>query len=321
MRCPSVLFAGLLLAACAVDPPAERPPLASMEEPLALLVAPDEEAARAALPPGTFSGVEVEDARESLEDLLGEPRGLSVARVVENSPADAAGLEVGDVLLEAQLGAGPPVKLAYPADWRGLELGAEPGAELSVFLDRAGAGTRVFFPLEARVHPAEAPAVARYREEEQVGLVLRTASEVEARAAGLAPGAGAVVVGLARESPWRTAGVRFGDLLTSVGGAPVQHPEVVLRAIREADGPLALELVRDGQREHVEASVSHREHELTEVHIPLLVSYSRQRGTTSFSMLLGVFAWEHTQAAWELRLLWLLSLGGGDADRLHEVDI
>lgn len=115
--------------------------------------------------------------------------------------------------------------------------------------------------------------------------------------------------------------MRFGDLLTSVGGAPVQHPEVVLRAIREADGPLALELVRDGQREHVEASVSHREHELTEVHIPLLVSYSRQRGTTSFSMLLGVFAWEHTQAAWELRLLWLLSLGGGDADRLHEVDI
>ncbi len=74
------LFPALLaaLAACVSDPPAEPPPLAAMEEPLAWFAAPDEEAARAALPLGTFSGLSVGDARTSLEALLSEPAGLLV---------------------------------------------------------------------------------------------------------------------------------------------------------------------------------------------------------------------------------------------------
>jgi len=319
MRRP-LLPAALCLSACAVNPPSEPPPLASMEEPSALLAAPDEEAARAALPAGTFSGVEVEDARDSLEALLGEPQGLVVARVVENSPADAAGLEPGDVLLEAGLGPAPAKKLGYPSDWRALELEAEPGAELAVFFDRAGAGGRATLALEARVHPAGAPPVERFREEERVGVVLRTATEVEARAAGLAPGAGAVVVGLAKESPWRTAGVRFGDLLVAAGGEPVRHPEVVLRAIAAAEEPLLLELVRAGERRSLEAPVSSREQELTRIWVPLLFSYSRERGASSTSFLLGVFSYERTPAAWGMRILWIISFGGGDADRLREVD-
>ena len=37
----------------------------------------------------------------------------------------------------------------------------------------------------------------------------------EARAAGLGPGGGAVVVGLSERSPWRAAGLRFGDLIVA----------------------------------------------------------------------------------------------------------
>ena len=55
----------------------------------------------------------------------------------------------------------------------------------------------------ARVAPAERDEGARFREEERVGFIVRSATEVEARSAGLAPGAGVVLVGLAAGSPWR----------------------------------------------------------------------------------------------------------------------
>ena len=38
------------------------------------------------------------------------------------------------------------------------------------------------------------------------------------------------------------------------------------------------------------------------------------------SMLLGLFRWEKTPAAWRVRLLWLIRFSGGDADRLESVE-
>src|SRR6187402_3709254 len=105
-RLPGALAAagalGLALAgaACRSAPPESAPPLATMEEPLALRAEPDDEAQRAELDPGAFSGVLVIDGRQSLEALLGEPEGVLVERVVENSPGAAAGLEPGDLLFE-----------------------------------------------------------------------------------------------------------------------------------------------------------------------------------------------------------------------------
>ncbi|MBI5364967.1 MAG: PDZ domain-containing protein, partial [Planctomycetes bacterium] len=99
-----------------------------------------------------------------------------------------------------------------------------------------------------RARAAKRAEAERFREEAKAGVVVRTATEVEARAAGLAPGAGAVVVGLARKSPWRAAGVRFGDLVVTVDGEPVAHPEVLMSALRTKAGPLRLGLLRDGAR-------------------------------------------------------------------------
>ena len=175
--------------------------------------------------------------------------------------------------------------------------------------------------LVQRVQPAERQPVERFREEQRVGVVLRTATEVEARAAGLGPGGGAVVVGLSRQSPWRSAGLRFGDLVTSIDGRPVAHPQDVLAALRDPDrDELRLGYVRDGRTTEVTALLSDRDRDVTEIHVPLLFSYSHERGTSETSLLLGLIAHESTAAAWRLRLLWLISFGGGDSDRLLEVD-
>ena len=109
------------LAACtSIDVPEAPPPLAAMEEPLELMPEPQDESARAALPKGSFTGLVVGDSRTSLDALAGEPEGVIVTSVVENSPADAAGLEVGDLVLEAR--AAQATALHWPSEWRRIDV-------------------------------------------------------------------------------------------------------------------------------------------------------------------------------------------------------
>ena len=101
MKKPLSLFLPCVLGACSLSPlPKAPPPLLSMEEPLTLKQEPDDEAARLALKLGCFSGLRLKTAW--FEDPLepGQtPDALEVTRIIENSPAQAASLRVGDLLL------------------------------------------------------------------------------------------------------------------------------------------------------------------------------------------------------------------------------
>lgn len=316
-----VLLAALSVGACASDTlPRRSPALVGLEEPLEWMEEPDDEAQRRALAPGAFTGVVVGDARASLDQMLDAPQGLAVIGVVENSPAASAGLVVGDLLLEAR-SKGETVALAWPADWRRMELECEPGASIFVLVDRAGAEREFELKTVARVAPAARRASARFTEDQRVGLVVRTATEVEARAAALGPGGGAVVVGLTRESPWRAVGIGYGDLIRAVDGVELAHPQVLLDRVRAAPAgaSVTLEIVRAGRVVSVDAPLSRRESQMDHVRIPLLYSFSRERDQREHSLLLGAIRWRSTPAAWDLRLLWLFSFGGGDSTRLERV--
>ena len=318
----------LLTALCCVASPAcslfsELPQqpiaLADMEEPLDLRAEPDDEAARAALPAGTFSGLYLRDARETLEDKLNEPETVIVDRVVENSPAAAAGLEKGDLVLEVQVDGGAPQELGTVSQWRQIELTSRPGAEVALVVDRAGREAETALTLVARAAPAARAATERYREEQRIGVVVRTATEVEARAAGLGPGAGAVVVGMSAKSPWRSAGLRFGDLVTAVDGEALTHPQLLLAAARAADrDSLEVTYCRDGEERTVTAALTERRAELTEVNLPLLFQYESGRDRSTWSVLYGLVGYRSTRAAWQFQLLWVIGIGGGDADELLE---
>ncbi|MSR63449.1 MAG: PDZ domain-containing protein [Planctomycetes bacterium] len=315
-----VPLSAILCAACAGSELTRKPPaLAGMEEPLERMQPPDDEAARLALPQGSFTGLVAGDARASLDAMLGEPQGVLVVSVVENSPADAAGIEAGDLVLEARTN--ETLVLYWPSEWRALELETKAGTTLRLVLDRAGAERECELTTIARVRAAERGASERIREEERVGVVLRTATEVEARAAGLGPGGGAVVVGLTRESPWREAGIVFGDLIRALDGVAVADPAMVVERIRSApeDGTLELEIVRAGARLKLSARASARAHEWNEIWIPLLFHYEKERDQSSTSALLGLYRYVSTPAAWRLRLLWFLRFSGGDADRLESL--
>jgi S1-C subfamily serine protease len=289
-----------------------------MEEPLLLFKEPADEAAREKLDPGCFSGIEVGSARTSLDETE-EPPGLLVKKIVENSPGDAAGLRLDDLLLAVTVPPHGEQDLVWPSDWRKVELSTPPGTTITVSYDRAGLTREAKLTLIPRVHPADRQEARRYRETERIGVVVRTATEVEARRAGLAPGAGAVVVGLSRTSPWREAGIVFGDLIVSIGGREVDHPQVVLDAIRNGTGKLEITFLRDGKKKTVEAPLSRREQEVTHLGVPPLFDYENDRGTRDLSILLGVISHKTTPAAWEWRILWIFHFSGGDADRLEEV--
>ncbi len=313
----------LLLSSCGLlSPglPVESPPLVDMEEPLDLYDEPNDEAARQELTAGGFTGVYVEDSRETLEALLGEGEGVVVSRVVENSPGDKAGLEAGDLILVVVMPDGEEELLTNPSQWRRIELQSAAGSELVVVFDRANLEQEVELVVVPRLRIPERGDTERFREEQAVGVVVRTATEVESRAAGLGPGGGAVIVGLSQRSPWRAAGLQFEDLVAAVNGVEVSHPQVVLEAIRNADGE-SLELVvqRGDERIEITAPVTSRESELQSLTIPLLFDYESSRGSSSTSLLFGLLSYESTEAAWEFGFLWFFSFGGGDADLLEEV--
>ena len=325
MRAALLLACAVFLSACSsLIPrklPDKLPPLADMEEPLALMQEPKDEDARKSLPLGGFTGVYVADVRKTLDELEGDAAGVRVTRVVENSPGDAAGIEEGDVLVEATDAVGERHALTYPSQWRAIELAAKPGTELHVVVDRGGAQKKAVIEFVARVRVPDREAVVRLREEEKVGIVLRSATEVEARAAGLGPGGGAVVVGLSGASPWREAGLRFGDLIVAIDGKEVAHPQAVLDAIRAAEknATMSVEIYRDAAKQTIDASVSRRAKEIDHINIPIIFSYDAERGDTEWSAILGLVNYHSTIAAWQLRLLWFVKFGGGDADRLVEV--
>jgi C-terminal processing protease CtpA/Prc len=322
MRALFLLSIAVACSACELIPrklPRESPPLFDMEEPLELRAEPQDETERATLDPGSFTGIYTSDSRQSLDALMAEPEGVLVARVVENSPADVAGIEAGDLLLEARVG-DTTTALHWPSEWRKIELETKADAEIELVYDRAGAEMRAKLVTVKRARPTDRAEALRFREDEKVGVVVRNATEVEARAAGLGPGGGAVIVGLARSSPWRKDGLVHSDCITRVDGVEVAHPEVLLGAIRAADddAKLELEYLRGGEMRHVEVHVSSRAQELTEFSIPLIFSYSDDRGHTETSFLFGLYSHESTKAAWKTRLLWFITFSGGDSDRLEE---
>jgi len=300
------------------DLPVAPPPLVDMEEPLSLFVEPDDEDQRLQLDRGLFTGVCLAPTSASLEQLFGdEVRGLEVAAIVENSPAAAAGLRPGDLLLSVGLAGAVVTDLVAASQWRKLELDVAPGEAIEVTYDRANTTRHCALRPVPRLKAPERVTTARLREERRAGFVVRTATEVEARAAGLGPGGGAVIVGLARRSPWRNAGIEFGDLLVAVDGSRLHHPQVLLQHLRETRlDQVCLRVFRDGELLEIEAPLAVRGQELQKLSLWPVFSHASRGERSETMVLLGLFGWEISSGGWRIRLFWLLSFGGGDTDRL-----
>jgi serine protease Do len=178
-----------------------------------------------------YLGVVIQPIGPDIADALGvgNRSGALVADVAKDGPAAKAGMQPGDVIVEY---AGRPV--GDPQALTSMAAQTRPGETARIVVQR---GSRPL-PLDVRVAEQEtARSEARTSKpgEGSLGLTLAPATPELRRQFGIdAETQGAVVVGVAPNSPAARAGLQPGDVITRVGQAPVAGPSDLAKAVQEA---------------------------------------------------------------------------------------
>ncbi|MFQ5679097.1 MAG: PDZ domain-containing protein [Gemmatimonadota bacterium] len=213
---------------------------------------------------GGYLGVRIGDVNEEVVGRLGLPeeRGALILEVVDDSPAQEAGLRADDVVQSwngarvesaAQLGRlaretppGRSVRLGVFRDGREQVLSVELG-------DRSG--PRVF-----RVGPDRKLRLERLRERGEEGPGLRFSyafsfrGRLGVRVEGLSDQlaeyfgveGGALITEVVEDSPAEKAGLKAGDVILSVAGEEVEDRSDLVRALRDQEaGPVEVRVMRD----------------------------------------------------------------------------
>ncbi len=190
-------------------------------------------------------GVAVQDMTQPLADSFGLPKpdGALVSQVVSGSPAAAAGLKAGDVILRidgapmAQAGAlSARIAQAVPGDrvqlsvWRGRQ-----AQDLTVTLGKAEADSTV---AAAAGGDGDAASGAR------LGLALRPLNRDERQQAQLDHGL--VVQGA--QGAAAKAGLQKGDVVVAINGQPVDTVDALRRVLAASPKHVALLVWRDGEQ-------------------------------------------------------------------------
>jgi serine protease Do len=200
-------------------------------------------------------GVQIQPVTEGVADSLGleDTAGVLVTDVLADSPAEAAGVRSGDVIVRA---AGEPME-----DYRDLTkliAGIEAGTEIEIEVIRGGK-VRVIDVAIGRM-PGEDIAARESPDatgdEPRIGLFLAPLTPELRAERGLDEGAGGVLVARVEAgSPAARAGIEAGSLISMVGQQPVSSPDEVAEAVREAaeqDRPsVLLRVEQDGEQRFV----------------------------------------------------------------------
>jgi serine protease Do len=182
-------------------------------------------------------GVTVQGINSDLAGSLGLSgvKGALVSAVSDGSPAEKAGIKRGDVITAVD---GQAVKDSNSL--RNTVSRLQPGSTVSLTLFRGGQEKQVSVRLaEMKLRAAQddssessAPAAARGA----LGLALQ-------------PGdSGLEVTNVDPSGPAADAGIRVGDVVEEVNGAPVKSSADVRAALSKSKGKPALVLVRRGEQ-------------------------------------------------------------------------
>jgi len=203
-----------------------------------------------------------------------EDRGVLVLRVIEDSPAERAELEAGDVILRI---GGDEVEDSLDLTRR--ILGGRPGDRLEIEVDRDGASRLLVAELGEHGHGVaplalgdsawalggvgdrmkllELPGDDRRRlhllhgaggDRPRLGVELVHPTPELREHFGGAADAGVIVGRVLRGMPADVAGMRVGDLIVAMDGDPIDDPGDLIELLDGAEGrTVRLELIRDGR--------------------------------------------------------------------------
>jgi serine protease Do len=169
-----------------------------------------------------YLGVLIQDVDRNLAESFGlaHPRGALVARVLPDSPAEAAGLETGDIILEfngqrlqdsSQL---PPLVGASQVDGQSRLKVLRAGKEREILVQLGE------LPVEQQAAAEVTEEAAEPTRSERLGLQLKELTAEQREQLGLPADQGLLVEGLTA-GPAQAAGMRRGDVVLMVSGAKV----------------------------------------------------------------------------------------------------
>ncbi|MEF8822638.1 MAG: DegQ family serine endoprotease [Desulfohalobiaceae bacterium] len=192
-------------------------------------------------------GVTIQDVDEDTAQALGlsEPRGALVASVKEGDPADKAGIQPGDVILEVN---GQTIEGAR--DLTRIIGQMAPEEEARILLWREGEKKEVTVEVGRRDKQLAQDEQEQEPPEAGVqGMRLRQLRPEEARSLGMQSPRGLVITGIQQGSASHQAGLRSGDVILQANGravSEVQEFKAVLEQSREK-GVVLLLINREGQ--------------------------------------------------------------------------
>lgn len=198
-----------------------------------------------------FIGVTIQPVDDQIAGAIGLDRaaGALVASVQPSSPAEAAGVQVGDVVLKVN-----GADVATPKDLSRAIADLAPGDQAALVVLRGGEETDLDINVgrmegeEAAAAPQDAGSGVAVAD---LGLSVQTLSAADGQALGLPDGTqGAIVARVEPGSEAADKGLREGDVILSVNQALVTSAEDVAAAIEKAKDKhreAALLLVARGQ--------------------------------------------------------------------------
>lgn len=235
---------------------------------------------------GSYLGVSISevDADDVSRLDLDRERGALIEGVSDDSPAQRAGILKDDVIVEwngspvesaAQLQrlvsetpAGREVELDFVRDGRKRDVKVTIGERES--LARAwtfrGPDPEQLEKLEERVRRGgeqwrlHAPGLQRnvfaFMGGGRLGVGIQSIGDQLGEYFGLGERSGVLVTSVNDDSPAQEAGLRAGDVILSVNGAPIEGTGDLARKVREADeGPVQIGILRDRQERTVTAQL------------------------------------------------------------------
>ncbi len=246
--------------------------------------------------------------------------GITVTSVVENSPAAAAGIKAGDIILRAN-----KTDLTDPNQLNGLVESLPVGSRLALRIERDRAILELETRTVAKIVPsgkATGEKGKSFIENRRLGFEFFTPAEATAVKLKLAPKSGIEIGRVAAKSPLAKSKLAAGSVIESVNGETIQSPEAFLQFLDSHPGltKLKLSVVEpSGKRRTVRTALRVPPRETRNVNVFPLFKYSREPNKSLVSIPILFTKRERLAGATKYQFLWFIAFETGDSGELLEV--
>lgn len=186
-------------------------------------------------------GVMIQNITPDIAEALGIREGVLIAQVVPGSPAEKAGIKVGDIIIEVN---GKKIKDARDLQFTIMKI--KPGTKVTITVLRDG--KKLNLKTVIGEYPEGKAETRGKATPENLGLLLRDLTFKEKQELGVPYGV--LVEGIYPNSPAEYSGIQPGDVILKVNNHPIRSVREffsLINKLRDLGKTKALLLVRRGE--------------------------------------------------------------------------